>query len=535
MAEPAPDANLIEQARRRINTLAEEIAKLSDSELEPQHYYGEYLQRVLTAIAAPAGAIWLRTPQGNLQLQYQINMREVGLDKTEAGRQGHDELLRQAVMRGQPGMLPPRSGMGPQEGNAASAGNPTDFVTLLAPILVEKQVAGLVEVWQDPGRGADAQRGFLQFLVRMAGLASAYTRNYQLRQMTGQQQVWTQLETFARQVHGSLNPTEVAYVVANEGRRLLECDRVSVAVRLAGKAQVEAISGADVVEKRSNLVRLMRDLFNEVMAWGERLVYRGVKDDALPPKVLHALDAYLAESNSKLLVVMPLRDDRETDEKRPPRAAVMMESFEPAQSPEQLMARLEVVCRHATPALYNSAEHKRIPGRWIWMPLARIQEGLGGKAKAIIYGVTLALAALITAMVIVPYPLKMDAKGQILPKSRAWIYSPQPGVVVDFAPGLRPGSPVALNQEVVVMYSLELGNKIRDLRTAADTAKDQADQYYRLLNQPTATEQDKQLYQRELSQYLATHSAKLQELEELRTRTNAVLSNPGEFRLKSPI
>src|SRR5439155_15881029 len=105
-----------------------------------------------------------------------------------------------------------------------------------------------------------------------------------------------QLEAFARQIHGSLNPTEVAYLVANEGRRLIDCDRVTVAQRLGKKTYVEAISGADVVEKRSNLVRLMCQLCNHVLVWGEKLIYSGTKDEGLPPDVLTSLDAYLAES-----------------------------------------------------------------------------------------------------------------------------------------------------------------------------------------------------------------------------------------------
>ena len=67
--------------------------------------------------------------------------------------------------------------------------------------------------------------------------------------------------------------------------------------------------------RRSNLVQLMTKLFDEVMGWGEKLVYTGTKDDALPPGVNKALDAYLAESNSKLLVLMPLKDEREADTK----------------------------------------------------------------------------------------------------------------------------------------------------------------------------------------------------------------------------
>ncbi len=252
------DLNQIEQARRQINRLAEEIAQLSEMELSPPEYYGEFLQRVMTAIAAPAGAVWVKTPQGNLQIQYQTNMRQVGLDKAENARAQHDELLRQVSGKAQPGIIMPHSSIGPAEEGKISPGNPTDYVILVAPIMYDKQLAGLVEIWQDPNRGADAQRGFLQFLVRMAGLAAGYTRNHQLRQMVSQEQVWLQLEAFAQKIHASLNPTEVAYLVANEGRRLVEADRVSVAVREGKKSQVKAISGADVVEKRSNLVQLMR-------------------------------------------------------------------------------------------------------------------------------------------------------------------------------------------------------------------------------------------------------------------------------------
>src|SRR5262249_35646394 len=161
--------------------------------------------------------------------------------------------------------------------------------------------------------------------------------------------------------HVSLNPTEVAYLVANEGRRLINCDRLSVAVRQDRKPKIEAISGADVVEKRSSLVQLQRTLAEKVAEWGERLTYKRTKDDGWQPPGWQALDAYRAESNSKLLVVQPLRDEREKDTHKPARATLILESFEPPPSPEQLLARLDVVARHATAALYNSVEHRRIP------------------------------------------------------------------------------------------------------------------------------------------------------------------------------
>ena len=255
---------------------------------------------------------------------------------------------------------------------------------------------GLIEVFQGSNRPAAAVPGFLQYMKLMAELAGRYQRAQMLRQMTGQEQLWTQLETFARQVHVSLNPIEVAYVVANEGRRLIDCDRVSVGIRLGKRTRIEAISGADVVEKRSNLVQRMRALVDGVLRWGEKLVFTGVKDDSLPPDVYAALVSYLEESSSKLLVVMPLRDQREEDSKNPPRSAIVMECFEPTETQEQLIARLEIVGKHAAPALYNAVEHRRIPFRFVWMPLAAIQDGLGGKTRAIVIAI---LAALVLGVI----------------------------------------------------------------------------------------------------------------------------------------
>ncbi|HEY7423837.1 MAG TPA: hypothetical protein VH682_06280 [Gemmataceae bacterium] len=433
-------AQNLEEERRRIALRLEEVAKLSDTNVAPAAFYGEMLKRLLESLAAPAGAVWARTAQGHLQLQYQVNLKEIGLDKNEEARKSHEELLRQAVLNPRPFHVPPRSGVGVREEGKAAAGNPTDHHLLIAPIVVNQQAAGIIEVWQSANRPTQAVTGYLQYMTFMAELASRYQRNQIMGQLTGQQQVWTQLETFARQVHNSLHPTEVAYQVANEGRRLIECDRVSVAIRQFGsKARIEAVSGADVVERRSNLIRLMRSLCEHVMSWGEKLVFSGVRDDSLPPKVLSALDAYLAESNSKLLVVQPLRDERDTDN-RPSRSALLMECFEPPAEPQQLLARLDVVAKHATPALYNAVEYRRIPGRWVWQPLAKVQDGIGGKGKAISAIAVAVLSLLGAALYLVPYELKMDSNGKLVPWARRAIYAPAAGMVEEFK--VDPGSPV---------------------------------------------------------------------------------------------
>ncbi len=87
----------------------------------------------------------------------------------------------------------------------------------------------MVEVLQRSDTGPDAQRGYLRFLLQMCELAGDFLKSHQLRHFSDRQVLWSRLEDFTRAVHASLEPIETAYTIANEGRRLIECDRVSVA------------------------------------------------------------------------------------------------------------------------------------------------------------------------------------------------------------------------------------------------------------------------------------------------------------------
>ncbi len=68
--------------------------------------------------------------------------------------------------------VPPRSGVGTPEEGKPSAGNTTDFLLLIVPILLNDQVTGLIEVWQQPNRPVAAVPGFKQYMHLMADLAA---------------------------------------------------------------------------------------------------------------------------------------------------------------------------------------------------------------------------------------------------------------------------------------------------------------------------------------------------------------------------
>jgi hypothetical protein len=527
----ASSAQAIEQERRRIGRHLDEVARLAESDSMPATFFGELLKRLLDALAAPAGAVWMRTIQGHFQVQAQISMQQVGLDKSEETRQSHEELLRLAITQPKPLHLLPRTTLGPPVPGKAAAGNPTDYLLLLVPVLQGEQVLGFLEVWQGPNRPLTAVPGFLQYMGLMADLCARHLRHQKMGQLAGQQQLWTQLEVFARQVHASLNPIEVAYNVANESRRLIDCDRVSVAIRAGQSTRIAAVSGSDVVETRSSQIQLMKKLADRVIVWGETLTFTGAKDESLPPRVLEALDEYLAEANSKLLVIQPLKDERQKDKNLPARSALIMECFDPPEDPQQLIARQDIVGKHAATALYNAVEHRRIPMRFLWMPLATVQEGVGGKTKAATLAIIVALFTLLCVLVLVPYPLKLEATGQLLPETRRAIYPGEEGRIEEWV--VVPGETIEPHTGLARLYSKPLADKINQLRTEianaraayeADIGKKGAGSS---ASDTTATNVDK------IGQE-ALYQAKTREMEALIARTNANPEHPEYFSLKAP-
>jgi len=402
-------------------------------------------------------------------------------------------------------------------------------------VCLDQQVTALIEVWYGAQRDSLAMPGVTQVLVRIADLVAVYLLHQQQRQQNADvERIGEQLDAFAQRIHGSLHPTEVAYLVANEGRQLIGGDRLSVAVRRGRQAAVAAVSGVETVDQRSNLVRRLRRLCDRVLAWGETPVYRGVPDQSLPPEVLRDLDAYLEESHSKFLAIRPLRDEREEKLPGPPRSALVLEAFGSAASPEQLLSRLEVIGRHATSALYNAITYRQIPLRFLWQPLARVQVGLGGKTRAIVAGILAAVLVLLGVLIFVPYPLKMSAKGQLLPEERRWIYSPVEGQVIRFEEGVQPSSRVTENQSLVLMYDVQLETKLVQLTHETAALQQDVEALTKQFNAAT-TEQDRLRYSSDKKQKEGLRDRKFWELRTLKARTHSDDARPGFFSLKSPV
>jgi hypothetical protein len=426
------DQTLIEQTKTQIRVIVNEITQLSKLDISPNEYHGEFLHRVVSAMGAVSGALWT-FEEGTLTLAYQVNIKELGIQDQEEFQQKHARLLYRMLHGPETGtLIPPHAGIEGEE----ESGNPTDWLLVFCPIRTELEVVGLVEIVQRADSNSATQRGFLRFLSQVCVLATDYYKNRQLRNFGERQNLWTLLEDFTRTIHRSLDVPATTYTIANEGRRLIECDRVSIALRRGGRCKIVAVSGQDVVDKRATTVRLLGKLATSVVKAGEPIWYTGDTSD-FAPQVEKAIEDYVDEAHTKMIAVFPLfrktkaenENENEDDpakrtKQEPPFGALLVEQIEDSRIPERMRKRVEIVAEHACSALGNALEHHSIFLMPLWKLIGKSKVLFTAKMLPKTVLVSILILVLVGVLVFLPYPFQMHCNGTLEPTRRQKIYSP---------------------------------------------------------------------------------------------------------------
>ncbi len=426
--------DMVEKTKQHIKELVGEITELSHSDMPEEEFYAQFLQRVVAAVAAIGGVVWKVGETGTLALQCQVNIRESGLTELDKEKMTeHSRLLYKALKHPEGLTTAPYTSSEEENG---MTGNPMGCIVLLQPLITEVETVGLVEIFQRPEVNQNTLGGYKRFLHQMGELAVEFLRTGQLKNLADRQLLWNRVEEFVKTIHESLDPYQTAYTIANEGRRLIECDRVSVAIRRGSKCKVEAVSGQDLFDKRSNMIRLLNKLATSVVSVEEPLWYSGDTTN-LAPQVEKIVDAYVDESHSKAVVVIPLieplreeyKEDfkKRQDNKKKPIGALIVEQIENSALQSTLRQRVDLGEKHACVALADSLEHNslflmplwRTIGRWSWVVKARTLP------KTIL--VVLLLAALLVGCFVFPYKFEVESDGKLLPVNRAEIFAQMDG------------------------------------------------------------------------------------------------------------
>ncbi|MCP4944415.1 MAG: biotin/lipoyl-binding protein [Planctomycetaceae bacterium] len=469
----------VEDTKAQIRGLVNEIAQLSKSGATAEEFYPELLSRIITALAAAGGAIWLLDEDRQLSLQYQINAEPSILEDDSEDATRHTRLIQRVANTGQSLLVPPYSGTTDGEGE----GNPTGFLLCLGALQHDGHNDGLIEIFQRPGTAPDTQRGYLRFLQQMCELAAEWLRSQKLRTLGDRQTLWQQADSFARATHESLDLKETAYIVANEGRRLIGCDRVSVAIKKGRHCKVQAISGQDTIENRSNIVTALNNLATRVVAAGEPLWHDGATED-LPPQIEEALEDYVDQSYGRNIAVLPLREperrlgvdnesgaageiDRDNAHRGEVIGALIVEQIESDIPEDVFRARCDLVYEHGTRAIANSRAHSNLFLMPLWRALGRATWVLRARTLPKTIGVVGLLLAVVLGLTFIKKDFNLEAEGTLVPSEKREIFAPIDGEVI--AVNFDHDDPVKQNDVLIELRNRDIEIQIADIEGQIQT------------------------------------------------------------------
>ncbi|MFM8398507.1 MAG: hemolysin D, partial [Pirellula sp.] len=161
----------VEQTKRQIRTLVNEVAELSKSDVGAAEFYPAVLQKVVNALAARGGAVWLLDGENGLRLAHHIDISPNLIDANNNEAISHGRLLGRLIQKGTPELVPPFSAS-EQTGEA----NPTPFLLVTSPLASPKGPVGLLEVFQRAQTPPEAQVGYLKFVKHITDLVGDWLK-----------------------------------------------------------------------------------------------------------------------------------------------------------------------------------------------------------------------------------------------------------------------------------------------------------------------------------------------------------------------
>ncbi len=346
------------------------------------------------------------------------------------------------------------------------------FLMLFSPVFNRADsCCGTVELLQRADITPQAQEGYLRFLTQISALFQRWHEQQDLKKLSANADSWGKRLEFISESHRSIDRKETCYAIANEARRLLNCDRVSVGTWNGRRCKIVAISSQDRFDNRSNVVRLLTNVATASVSADSPFWITG-STEGLAPDVATKINEYLDESHSRTLAVIPLlakqpeTADLEMKSRRRKKAkklgVICLEYFDADVAEADIEEDRNLIVSQSEIALENARKHGEIFLLPIWKRLGWLQKLLfRDHLRKTLFGL-LCLGLLTAAMFFWPKELKMKVDGVMHPTVRRTIYPQTGGEVTEVLIGER--EKVTAGQKLMTLHNadLEIGISVQE-------------------------------------------------------------------------
>lgn len=320
----------------------------------------------------------------------------------------------------------------------------------------------LLELLFDPSADESQQRFVLR---RLQNAEAEWNSAMPARAVNGSSMaVDRDWDDFLLRLHRSLRIDDTCYAIANDGRRLIGCDRVSVLVRAGDRLRLASVSGVDLPDRRSNVVRTIEAAAAAAIRTGRRVEY-SERAGEHPPQLQEPFSEYADANHVRAAVFVPLAVD-EQEGSAEPVGALIAEWFVDADTRE-CHSPIDRIAGHAATALQNGLQHADVAWARLLLPVLWARDVWQGGRRKWTIAAAVALAVLTAVLVFVPAPLIVTARGELRPVARQPVYAPMDAIVqqvkVDDEALVQAGDPL------LVLSNPELELELQRVIGAIDT------------------------------------------------------------------
>lgn len=472
---------------------------------------GEYLTAVLKeavrTTGAQAAAVW-SVVDGSFRLEHEMGLVDGGLAAESTVQALHEEAMCHILGGGRDAsaMVLTRALSGHVYHFRSSSWSAEP--RLIVELVIAKSTGGNEQLIE-------------QTLSNLGTAAQEYLQTQQQVSWQRKESMWNELQTLLPALNRGMRMAEVAYVIANEGRKFVGCDRLSVARLFDARAELLAVSGVAGIERRAKQVRTLEALVATVSKSRQPLRYP--QDTNLPPQIDEALQTYIDSSQCRRLSVLLVMCDsgestRDTTGQAECCAALILESFTDSSDAGSSL-RTQWLIQQATFVLRHASRLESLPLLRLSLQLQTIFRGYRARRWWILSGLC-AAAGLLVLAAIVPANLDIQAKGTLQPLEMRHVYAPANGEILELRAEHQ--DRVRKGDALVVIHSRDSELKKEELLTQRGITQEKlrSIEAARLNDRKSSSVElsstlDLSASERELAQMLASQDQQLEILNEL--------------------
>ena len=255
---PLEQEQILEQTRAQIRQQVAEITELARTARHGVPFFREFLARVVNAINAQGGAIWLPGERGDCQVIAEVNFGTSAFHENERQRHDINRVLGETIRSKRPfivGALAPDVPPAGQPAVTDEIMNATPYPMFFLPVLAaDEQIGVILQVWLKSAGDPKSYPAMVTFLNSVCAHAANFLKLRQGEVVIARNQEYEHMLRFQGEFVGQLDPAKIGRAAVNHFTDLFAVNRSSLFHRMGGRWRLQHVSNQETIDQRSELV-----------------------------------------------------------------------------------------------------------------------------------------------------------------------------------------------------------------------------------------------------------------------------------------